>query len=115
MGGLGCSLDGQLNDQKFSAPMPWIGIYIAAASLACLVAMAADAINGLRYRKLWFPCRFFSINATSLTLITAAVKLSVDLNTAMPSRCDQLAKLSSTVFVCIVMLVTRGFLCCSDQ
>ena len=103
MGGLGCGVDDQLNDQKFSAPMPWIGIYIAAASLACLVAMAADVIHGLRYRKLWFPCRFFSINATSLTLIAAAIKLSVDLNTSMPSRCDQLAKLSSTVFVCTVM------------
>ncbi|XP_062074719.1 uncharacterized protein LOC133778725 [Humulus lupulus] len=103
MGGLGCSVDGNLNDQKFSTPMPWIGLYIAAASAVCVVAMAADIINGLRYRKLWFPCRFFSINATSLTLIAAAVKLSVDLNTSMPSRGDQLAKLSSTVFVCTVM------------
>lgn len=103
MGGMGCSVDGQLNDQKFSAPMPWIGIYIAAASLACLVAMAADVIHGFRHRQFWFPCRFFSINATSLTLIAAAVKLSVDLNTSMPSRCDQLAKLSSTVFVCTLM------------
>ncbi|PON40636.1 Transmembrane protein [Parasponia andersonii] len=103
MGGLGCTLDGHLNDQKFSAPMPWIGIYIVAASLACLVAMAADLIYGFRHTQFWFPCRFFSINATSLTLIAAAVKLSVDLNTSMPSRCDQLAKLSSTIFVCTIM------------
>ncbi|KAM6557844.1 hypothetical protein CsatB_004863 [Cannabis sativa] len=103
MGGAGCSVDGNLNDQNFSTPMPWIGLYIAAAAAACLVAMALDIINGLRYKKLWFPCRFFSINATSLTLIAAAVKLSVDLNTSMPSRGDQLAKLSSTVFVCTIM------------
>ncbi|KAL5551128.1 hypothetical protein UlMin_001304 [Ulmus minor] len=103
MGKLGCNGDGDLNDQKFSAPMPWIGIYIAAASLACLLAMAADAFHGFRYKKFWFPCKFFSINATSLTLIGVAIKLSVDLNTPMPGRKDQLAKLSSAVLMCTVM------------
>ncbi|KAM5572869.1 hypothetical protein ABKV19_012760 [Rosa sericea] len=100
---IGCDVDGNLNQGKFSAPMPWIGIYVTAASLACLVTMAADVIHGIRHRKLWFPCKYFSINATSLTLIAVAIKLSVDLNTAMPSRQDQLAKLSSSVLVCTVM------------
>lgn len=100
---IGCDVNGNLNQGKFSAPMPWIGIYVAAASLACLVTMAADVIHGFRHWKLWFPCKFFSINATSLTLIAVAIKLSVDLNTAMPSRQDQLAKLSSSVLVCTVM------------
>ncbi|KAH7514157.1 hypothetical protein FEM48_Zijuj11G0058900 [Ziziphus jujuba var. spinosa] len=103
MGRLGCNVDGDLNDQKFSEPMPWIGIYVAAACLACLIAMAADVIHGFRHRKFWFPCKFFSINATSLTLIGVAIKLSVDLNTPMPRRQDQLAKLSSAVFICTVM------------
>lgn len=104
MGGHGCSaVDGHLNDDNFSEPMPWIGIYIAAASAACLVAMAADLIQGFRFRKFWFPCNYFSINATSLTLIAVAAKLSVDLNTSMPNRRDQLAKLTSAAFICTVM------------
>ncbi|KAF5478480.1 hypothetical protein F2P56_005038 [Juglans regia] len=100
MGKLGCNIDGNLDDTKFSQPMPWIGLYVAAASLAFLIAMAADVIQGIRYRKFWFPCKFSSLNATSLTLLAVAIKLSVDLNTSMPSRQDQLAKLSNTVFIC---------------
>ncbi|KAB5573726.1 hypothetical protein DKX38_000920 [Salix brachista] len=45
--------------------------------------------------ELWFPIKFFSINATSLTIIGVAVKLSMDLNTVMPRRVDQLIKRSS--------------------
>ncbi|KAE8671753.1 hypothetical protein F3Y22_tig00111941pilonHSYRG00248 [Hibiscus syriacus] len=56
--------------------------------------------------ELWFPCKFFTINATSLTVITVAVKLSVDLNTPMPRGQDQLAKLSSTALICTVMAGT---------
>ncbi|KAL1805943.1 hypothetical protein ACET3Z_029011 [Daucus carota] len=103
MGKLGCSPDGYLNDSKFSEPMPWIGIYVAAASAVCALAMSLDAVHAFRYRKFWFPCRFFSLNATTLTLIAVAVKLSVDLNTSMPRSQDQLAKLSSTVFICTIM------------
>ncbi|XWS49099.1 hypothetical protein CRYUN_Cryun13aG0134600 [Craigia yunnanensis] len=103
MGKLGCSIDGVLNEAKFSEPLPWIGIYIAAASLACAIAMAVDAIHGFRHWKLWFPCKFFTINATSLTIITVAIKLSVDLNTPMPRGQDQLAKLSSTALICTIM------------
>lgn len=103
MGVAGCSNDGYLNEAKFSEPLPWIGIYIAAASLLCLVAMAADLVHGIRHRKLWFPCKFFTLNSTSLTLIAIAIKLSVDLNTSMPGREDQLAKLSSAVLMCTIM------------
>lgn len=103
MGKLGCGIDGVLNEAKFSEPVPWIGVYIAAASLACALAMAADVIHGFRHWKLWFPCKFFTINATSLTIISVAVKLSVDLNTPMPRGQDQLAKLSSAALICTVM------------
>ncbi|KAG7941187.1 hypothetical protein I3843_16G026300 [Carya illinoinensis] len=57
----------------------------------------------IRHRKFWFPCKFSSLNATSLTLLAVAIKLSVDSNTSMPSRQDQLAKLSNTVFICTIM------------
>ncbi|KAK7251144.1 hypothetical protein RIF29_34084 [Crotalaria pallida] len=103
MGITGCTDDGYLDATKFSQPMPWIGIYIAAASLACLIAMVADLIHGIRGRKLWFPCKYFCLNATSLALIAVAVKLSVDLNTPMPHRHDQLAKLSSSALICIII------------
>ncbi|XP_044486259.1 uncharacterized protein LOC123211535 [Mangifera indica] len=99
----GCSLDGNLDEAKFGEPLPFIGIYVAAASLACAVAMAVDAIQGFYYRKFWFPCKYFTLNATSLTIIAVAVKFSVDLNTAMPRKDDQLAKLSSAALLCITM------------
>ncbi|TKY55438.1 hypothetical protein E2542_SST19853 [Spatholobus suberectus] len=100
---VGCSSDGYMDVTKFNKPMPWIGIYIVAASLACLIALAADLIHGIRGRKLWFPCKFFCLNATSLALIAVAVKLSVDLNTPMPHRHDQLSKLSSSAMICTIM------------
>nr|XP_043625862.1 uncharacterized protein LOC122597319 [Erigeron canadensis] len=99
----GCTADGSLNNSKFNDPMPWIGIYVAAASVICGIAMAMDALQGFRYKKFWFPCRFFTLNATTLTFIAIAIKFSVDLNAAMPRRQDQLAKVSSSAFICIVM------------
>ncbi|CAB78728.1 hypothetical protein [Arabidopsis thaliana] len=100
---MGCDSHGNLSDTEFSKPLPSIGVYVAAASLICGVAMFSDLLHGFRHRKFWFPCKFFSLNATTLTFISVCVKLSLDLNTSMPSRQDQLAKLSSSVFVCTVM------------
>ncbi|XP_077234169.1 uncharacterized protein LOC143876332 [Tasmannia lanceolata] len=103
MGSHPCTVNGTLDDSKYSNPLPWIGLYIAGASLLCALAMALDTFFGFRRRKLWFPCKFFSLNATSLTLLAIATKLPVDLNTSMPRRQDQLTKLSGTVLICIVM------------
>ncbi|KAK3014194.1 hypothetical protein RJ639_008695 [Escallonia herrerae] len=91
------------NQKTFSAPMLWIGIYVAVISLVCSLAMAADAYQGFRQRKLWFPCKFFSLNAASLTLLAVAMKLPVDLSSSMEGNVDQLAKLSSTAFMCIII------------
>ncbi|KAJ0735420.1 hypothetical protein HanPI659440_Chr11g0431971 [Helianthus annuus] len=63
--------------------MPWVGLYICGASLLCTLAMAVDAIQGFSKRNLWFPCKFFTINAASITLIAIAMKLPVDLTTGM--------------------------------
>ncbi|XP_077242361.1 uncharacterized protein LOC143882845 [Tasmannia lanceolata] len=103
MGLHGCNINGSLDDSKYSKPLPWIGLYIAGASLVCSFAMAMDTYFGFHRRKLWFPCKFFSLNATSLTFLSIATKLPVDLNTSMPRREDQLTKLSSTVLICTVM------------
>ncbi|KAL5979586.1 hypothetical protein ACLOJK_019492 [Asimina triloba] len=44
---LGCMVD----QERYSAWMPWIGLYIAAASVACSVAMMVDYVQGFRHRK----------------------------------------------------------------
>ncbi|KAL6573561.1 hypothetical protein OROHE_002023 [Orobanche hederae] len=83
--------------------MVWIGIYIAIASAFCILAMVAALFHGFRNRKLWFPCRYFSLNAASITVIAVAMKLPVDLNTSMPGDVDQAAKIGSMAFMCIMM------------
>ncbi|KAK2977781.1 hypothetical protein RJ640_029977 [Escallonia rubra] len=91
------------NQKTYGAPMLWIGIYVAAVSLVCSLAMAADAYQGFRQRKLWFPSKFFGLNAASLTLLAVAMKLPVDLTSSMEGSTDQLAKLSSTAFMCTII------------
>ncbi|XP_022862529.1 uncharacterized protein LOC111382720 [Olea europaea var. sylvestris] len=82
------------------APMPWIGLYAAVASLIWTVALTADTVHSIRHRKLWFPCRYSALNAASLTVLAIAVKLSMDLTTPMPGMFDQAAKSISTAFLC---------------
>ncbi|GKB95527.1 hypothetical protein Tco_0981664 [Tanacetum coccineum] len=60
---------------KYSEPMVWIGIYIAAASSVCILAMVADMWHGFRNKEL---CE-------------------------MPSYMDQAAKLGSLAFMCTMM------------
>ncbi|KAK1419730.1 hypothetical protein QVD17_29020 [Tagetes erecta] len=71
----------------FSSPInviPWVGLYIAVASMICTIAMAADVIQAFWQGKLWFPNRFFTLNAATITLIAITMKLPVDLTTEMP-------------------------------
>ncbi|KAL4560781.1 hypothetical protein LXL04_032935 [Taraxacum kok-saghyz] len=88
---------------RYNKPMPWIGIYIAVVSLFCIIAMVADLLHGFRNTKLWFPCKYFTLNAASLTLIAVAVKLPMDLTNLMPGYVDQAAKLGSVAFTCTMM------------
>ncbi|GKE82038.1 hypothetical protein Tco_1552038 [Tanacetum coccineum] len=88
---------------EYSKPMPWIGMYIAVASLFCILAMVADLLHGLKNRKLWFPCKFFTLNAASLTVIAVAMKLPVDLSNPMLGYADQIAKFGSMGFMCTMM------------
>ncbi|XP_042752022.1 uncharacterized protein LOC111905405 [Lactuca sativa] len=87
----------------YSKPMPWIGIYVALASLFCILAMVADLFHGLKNRKLWFPCKYFTLNAASLTVIAVAMKLPMDLSNLMPGYVDQAAKIGSTCFMCTML------------
>ncbi|KAL2459462.1 hypothetical protein Fot_54711 [Forsythia ovata] len=85
------------------APMPWIGMYVAAASLICSLAMAADAFHGFRSNKFWFPSKYFSLNATFLALLAVSLKLPVDLTGRMWAVTDRLAKISSLILMSIAI------------
>ncbi|KAL8259566.1 hypothetical protein R6Q59_027519 [Mikania micrantha] len=87
-----------MEDQSPAAEimLPWVGLYTAVASLICIIAMAADAILAIWQWKLWFPNRFFTLNATTITLIAIAMKLPVDLST----------ELVSTKYIGVYFLVT---------
>ncbi|KAK9081221.1 hypothetical protein Syun_030584 [Stephania yunnanensis] len=89
------------DDNKFSTPMPMIGLNMAVATLVCLVLMLCDIFSAIRQRKPWIPCRFFVLNSFSLTLLSVATKLPVDLTTSMPGAYDQLSKLCGTSLICI--------------
>ncbi|KAJ0666704.1 hypothetical protein HanPI659440_Chr17g0669721 [Helianthus annuus] len=101
---LSCSKvqDSEFGD-RFSEPMVWIGIYIAIASFFCILAMAADLLHGFQNKKFWFPCKYFSLNAASITVITITMKLPVDLSSGMQSYVGQATKVGSLAFMCIMM------------
>ncbi|KAL8189640.1 hypothetical protein R6Q57_029206 [Mikania cordata] len=88
---------------KYNEPMFWFGIFIALVSLVCILAMVADLLHGLRSRKLWFPCKYFTMNAAFLTVIFAAMMLPVNLSGAIPGDVDQAGKLGSLAFMCTMM------------
>ncbi|KAL5722120.1 hypothetical protein ACHQM5_005679 [Ranunculus cassubicifolius] len=90
-------------EENYSAPMPTIGLYIASATLVCFLFIIFDTVSGYRRRQPWLPCRFFSINSFTLTLLSIATKLPVDLTTPMPGVVDQLSKLCGTLLICICM------------
>ncbi|XP_047942876.1 uncharacterized protein LOC125189664 [Salvia hispanica] len=88
---------------SLDSTMPWIGMYIAAASAICTLAMAADAFNGFRSKKYWLPCKYFTLNAFSLTLLAVAMKLPVDLTNLEKTVNDNLARISSLVLMSTAM------------
>ncbi|KAJ0691870.1 hypothetical protein HanPI659440_Chr15g0579721 [Helianthus annuus] len=93
----------KIESDRFSEPMVWIGIYIAAASGVCILAMVADLVHGFRNRKFWFPCKYFSLNAASITVISVAMKLPTDLSSPMPGYVEKAAKIGSLSFMCSMM------------
>ncbi|KAF5763050.1 hypothetical protein HanRHA438_Chr15g0688191 [Helianthus annuus] len=100
---------------RFSEPMVWIGIYIAIASGLCILAMTADLLHGIRNKKFWFPCKYSSLNAASIMVITVAMKLPVDLSSAMPAYVDQAAKVASLAFMCTLMANLMPSLASMDE
>ncbi|KAF5179331.1 transmembrane protein [Thalictrum thalictroides] len=102
MGIRGC-VSIEINESMYSTPVPMIGLYIAGASMVCFLAMLYDILSVFCHRKRWLPCKFFSLNSVTLTLLGIAAKLPVDLTTAMPSAIDQMSKLTGTTIICTSM------------
>ena len=65
--------------------------------------MGADLLHGFRNRKFWFPCTYFTLNAASITMITIAMKLPVDLTSFYSKALDQSTKLGGMAFMCMMM------------
>ncbi|KAK9138881.1 hypothetical protein Sjap_009475 [Stephania japonica] len=98
-----CLNNTKSDTDQFSSPVPIIGLYIAGATLVCLLLMLFDILSGLRRSVRYIPCRLFSLNSATLSLLGIASKLPVDLTTYMPSAIDQLSKLTGTTMICIAM------------
>ncbi|OVA05141.1 hypothetical protein BVC80_8895g7 [Macleaya cordata] len=86
-----------------SRPVPVIGLCTALVTMVCFFSMLYDTLVGFRFRKPWLPCQYFALNSFTLSLLSIATKLPVDLTTSMPSAQDQLSKLSSTSLICICL------------
>ncbi|XP_076938114.1 uncharacterized protein LOC143606123 [Bidens hawaiensis] len=85
--------------------MPWVGLYVAMASLICTLAMAADVVHGFWKWKFWFPNKFFTLNAATITFIAIAMKLPMDLTTDR-SVSIGLSNTDYTKYVSINFLIT---------
>ncbi|XP_019173198.1 PREDICTED: uncharacterized protein LOC109168601 [Ipomoea nil] len=102
-----CSVYVRRMHEKNISPMPFIGLYVAAASTLCSIAMLLNSnvafYNSLSDLNLHLSGNFFALNATWLTLLAVATKLTADLTTPMLSFEDNLTKISGTVFFVLAM------------
>ncbi|KAK9159606.1 hypothetical protein Syun_005947 [Stephania yunnanensis] len=83
------------------AEVPIIGLNIAGASLVCLLLILWVVFSAIKRKARYIPCRRFSLNSVTLTLVAIAAKLPVDFTTNMPSARDQLSKLTCMAMTCI--------------
>ncbi|KAK9134552.1 hypothetical protein Syun_013882 [Stephania yunnanensis] len=91
------------NGNISSAPVPYVGLYITGATLVCLLLILYDLFLSFRHKRPYLPCKLFSVNSATLTLLAIVSKLPVDLTTNMPSASDQITKLTGTIMVCVSM------------
>nr|GMC83126.1 uncharacterized protein LOC109189663 [Ipomoea batatas] len=100
-----CTLYVRRMQEKNISPMPIIGLYVALASLLCYFAMSINSCftfsNSRGFLAISF--NFFGLNATWLTLLAVATKLTGDLTSPMWTYGDNLSKITSTVFLTVAM------------
>ncbi|XP_019195719.1 PREDICTED: uncharacterized protein LOC109189563 [Ipomoea nil] len=90
-----CTLYVRRMMEKNVSPMPFIGLYVAVASMFCIMAMSLNILS--------FPDNIFGLNATWLTLLAVATKLTGDLTSPMWSYNDNLSKINSTLFLTVAI------------
>ncbi|XP_047945338.1 uncharacterized protein LOC125191943 [Salvia hispanica] len=88
---------------QLDSTMPWIGRYIEVATLACVAAMTVDFSVSCKSKRYWQKCKFFSLNAFSLTVLAVTMKIPVDLTITDITDEDQLTRICSIAFLCICM------------
>nr|GMD53092.1 uncharacterized protein LOC109189563 [Ipomoea batatas]GME06692.1 uncharacterized protein LOC109189563 [Ipomoea batatas] len=100
-----CTVYVRRMEQKNISPMPFIGLYVAAASLLCSFAMFCNSYVTFfnLFAMFNLPIKIFGLNATWLTLLAVATKLTGDLTSPMWSYDDNLSKISSTLFLTLAM------------
>ncbi|KAG9145058.1 hypothetical protein Leryth_018356 [Lithospermum erythrorhizon] len=86
-----------------SRPLPYIGLYIATATIVCFVAVSADLCHGVLHNKPWIPSEYFKMNAATLTLLAVAVKLPLDITTEMFSDAEVVTKCGSLIVIISAM------------
>nr|GMC83125.1 uncharacterized protein LOC109168601 [Ipomoea batatas] len=96
----------RIQETKLS-PVPIIGYYVAAASLACSYAMLSDFSALLRETRLHllldFSCNRFALSTTWVMVLGVATKLTGDLTSLMWSPNDNLVKITTTAFLTMAM------------
>ncbi|XP_076894717.1 uncharacterized protein LOC143547096 [Bidens hawaiensis] len=100
---------------KYREPMVLIGWYIAVASYFCGNVMLSESKLTIIMKKFWVPMELFSLNAASLTVISVAMKLPMHLTSPMPGEIDQVAKVRSLGFMCIIMSTIMPSLATMDS
>nr|GMC85226.1 uncharacterized protein LOC109189719 [Ipomoea batatas] len=110
-----CTLYVRRMQEKNISPMPIIGLYVALASLICFIAMFFNSHLTFSNSKgiLTHSSNFFGLNATWLTILAVATKLTGDLTSPMWTYVDNISKITSTVFLTIAMaqfLTSLGFM-----
>ncbi|XP_019195875.1 PREDICTED: uncharacterized protein LOC109189719 [Ipomoea nil] len=99
-----CTVYVKRMQEKNISPMPIIGLYVALASLICTFAMLLNSITiSKSVTAFKGKINFFGLNATWLTLLAVATKLTADLTSPMWSYKDNMSKISSTLFLTVSM------------
>ncbi|KAK6123505.1 hypothetical protein DH2020_042742 [Rehmannia glutinosa] len=100
--------------KQLDSAIPWIGMYVAAASAACALAMAADAVIGFRSKKLWFPYNEMLLNLAALGILVVTIAGNVYIHIVqILNYFDTRQTLAEEIGSTVLMLLSVLILCSS--
>ncbi|KAJ9555422.1 hypothetical protein OSB04_010036 [Centaurea solstitialis] len=99
----GCTAEGSLNDSKFNDPMPWIGIYVGRGIALCRHGHRRRLRSRLPIQEVLVPLQILHFKRHDAHRHRDRDQVLGRSEAAMPRRQDQLAKVSSSAFICMVM------------